>query len=134
MPHFWKSLLRWGEGRSPLAIALGSGLLMGCTVAPLEAWPLAWGAIAPLWVLVVRAGARSSADAEGDLGPSAWELGLAWGVGFHGIALSWITGVHPMTWMGVPWLASLAIALFCWIFITLWGAALVVARIAFRRS
>lgn len=127
MPHFWKSLLRWGEGRSPLAIALGSGLLMGCTVAPLEAWPLAWGAIAPLWVLVVRAGARSSADAEGDLGPSAWQLGLAWGVGFHGIALSWITGVHPMTWMGVPWLASLAIALFCWIFITLWGAALVVA-------
>jgi len=30
-----------------------------------------------------------------------------------------------MTWMGVPWLASLAIALFCWLFITLWGAALV---------
>ncbi|MBC6481445.1 MAG: apolipoprotein N-acyltransferase [Hormoscilla sp. GM7CHS1pb] len=31
-----------------------------------------------------------------------------------------------MTWLGVPWLASLAIALFCWIFITLWGASLVV--------
>ncbi len=30
-----------------------------------------------------------------------------------------------MTWMGVPWLASLAVAAFCWIFITLWGAALV---------
>ncbi len=30
-----------------------------------------------------------------------------------------------MTWMGVPWLASIAIALFCWTFITLWGAALV---------
>jgi apolipoprotein N-acyltransferase len=30
-----------------------------------------------------------------------------------------------MDWMGVPWLASIAIALFCWIFITLWGAALV---------
>jgi apolipoprotein N-acyltransferase len=29
--------------------------------------------------------------------------------------------------MGVPWLASLAIALFCWIFITLWGAGIVVA-------
>jgi apolipoprotein N-acyltransferase len=27
--------------------------------------------------------------------------------------------------MGVPWLASLAIALFCWVFLTLWGAALV---------
>ena len=30
-----------------------------------------------------------------------------------------------MTWMGVPWLSSLAIAAFCWTFITLWGAALV---------
>ncbi|MBO1348690.1 MAG: apolipoprotein N-acyltransferase [Hormoscilla sp. GUM202] len=54
-------------------------------------------------------------------------FGLAWGIGYHGIALFWITGIHPMTWLGVPWLASLAIALFCWIFITLWGASLVVA-------
>ncbi|MBD2773448.1 apolipoprotein N-acyltransferase [Iningainema sp. BLCCT55] len=46
-------------------------------------------------------------------------------MGYHGVALSWITGIHPMTWMGVPWLTSLAIALFCWAFITLWGAALV---------
>ncbi len=30
-----------------------------------------------------------------------------------------------MTWMGVPWLASLAIAIFCWLFITLWGTAIV---------
>ena len=30
-----------------------------------------------------------------------------------------------MTWMGVPWINSLAIAIFCWTFITLWGAALV---------
>jgi apolipoprotein N-acyltransferase len=29
--------------------------------------------------------------------------------------------------MGVPWLASLAIALFCWVFLTLWGAVLVAA-------
>lgn len=48
-----------------------------------------------------------------------------WGFGYHGLALSWITGVHPMTWMGVPWLASLAIALFCWVFIASWGAILV---------
>ena len=31
-----------------------------------------------------------------------------------------------MTWMGVPWFASLLIAIFCWLFITFWGAALVV--------
>ncbi|NEP01537.1 MAG: apolipoprotein N-acyltransferase, partial [Symploca sp. SIO2E9] len=51
--------------------------------------------------------------------------GLIWGIGYHGLALFWITGIHPMDWMGVPWLASIAIALFCWIFITLWGAVLV---------
>lgn len=51
---------------------------------------------------------------------------LAWGIGYHGLALFWITGIHPMTWMGVPWFASLLIAAFCWIFITLWGAAIVV--------
>ena len=32
-----------------------------------------------------------------------------------------------MTWMGVPWLASLGIAIFCWIFITLWGAGVVIS-------
>ena len=52
-------------------------------------------------------------------------LGLAWGIGYHGLALFWMIGIHPMTWMGVPWLASLAIAFFCWLFITLWGAVLV---------
>ena len=88
---------------------------MGLTPAPVGAWPLAWIGLAPLWFLVARSqGIR-------------WSVlqGLVWGIGYHGLALFWITGVHPMDWMGVPWLASIAIALFCWIFITLWGAVLV---------
>ncbi|MGK7897661.1 MAG: apolipoprotein N-acyltransferase, partial [Xenococcus sp. (in: cyanobacteria)] len=52
-------------------------------------------------------------------------LASLWAVGYHGLALFWLTGLHPMTWMGVPWLVSLFIALFCWIFVTLWGVALV---------
>ncbi|MBE9042372.1 apolipoprotein N-acyltransferase, partial [Oscillatoriales cyanobacterium LEGE 11467] len=92
-----------------------SGVLMGLTVAPFELWGLAWVAIVPLWVLLARSPTRVW----------AFSLSLAWGIGYHAIALFWITGVHPMTWMGVPWLASLAIALFCWVFITLWGAMLV---------
>ncbi|MEI2582305.1 apolipoprotein N-acyltransferase [Scytonema sp. PRP1] len=92
---------------------------MGLTVAPFGAWLLAWIALAPLWVLVVS----SSAQRKHSFPPIP--LSLAWGIGYHGVALSWITGIHPMTWMGVPWLASLAIALFCWVFISLWGAALV---------
>jgi len=103
-------------GNYSLLIALASGILMGLTVAPVGAWYLAWIALAPLWVLVVK-----SPDSRLPI-PHC----LLWGIGYHGIALFWITGIHPMTWMGVPWLSSFAIALFCWSFITLWGAALVV--------
>lgn len=46
-------------------------------------------------------------------------------MGYHGIALSWITGIHPMTWMGVSWFNSLLIAAVCWLLITGWGVILV---------
>lgn len=100
---------------SRLLLPLLGGILMGLTPAPVEAWFLAWVALVPLWFWVAKAqSVRQSALS-----------GLVWGIGYHGLALFWITGIHPMTWMGVPWLASLAIAIFCWTFITLWGAALV---------
>lgn len=92
--------------------AAGAGIAMGLTVAPTEAWGLGWVALAPLWVLV-----RQSPKPLW----SAW----AWGMGYHGLVLSWITGIHPMTWMGVPWATSLTIALVCWLVISLWGSALV---------
>ena len=105
---------------------------MGLTVAPVGAWPLAWIALAPLWVLVVKYTKTQNQSLPVTPAPPhpcspspLLPLPLLWGIGYHGLALWWITGIHPMTWMGVPWLASLAIALFCWIFITLWGAALV---------
>ena len=98
---------------------------MGLTVAPVGAWYLAWVALAPLWVLVVKS-PDSSVRAHSRASLPILHS-LLWGIGYHGIALFWITGIHPMTWMGVPWLSSLAIALFCCSFITLWGAALVVA-------
>ncbi|WP_017661188.1 apolipoprotein N-acyltransferase [Baaleninema simplex] len=94
-----------------LLLALLSGVAMGCTVAPVEWWGFAWIALTPLWVLLYRSPVNP-------LG-----LGFAWGVGFHGVALFWLTGIHPMTWMGVPWLASLAIAIACWMAVTVWGAA-----------
>jgi len=104
---------RWGL--PAFVLALASGILMGLTVAPVEAWFLAWIALVPLWVLVASPAPRKTKLLSA----------LLWGIGYHGIALAWITGVHPMTWMGVPWLASIAIALFCWAAITLWGAVLV---------
>ncbi len=98
-----------------LFITFISGILMGMTTAPIGAWFLGWIALAPLWILVIQQ--KKSFD--------KFLLGLIWGIGYHGLALFWITGIHPMTWLGIPWLASIAIALFCWIFITLWGAILV---------
>jgi len=128
---------------------------MGVTPSPVEAWPLAWIALVPLWFLVASAGFTpfvlsrspkplnlgktrfSPSRVGGETGRQVGKshrvqgirqcalYGLVWGIAYHGSALFWITGVHPMDWMGVPWLASIAIALFCWTFITLWGAVLV---------
>lgn len=89
---------------------------MGLTVAPFEFWILAWVALVPLWIVIFQS-SRSPFE--------LFVLALIWGLGYDGVALFWITGIHPMTWMGVPWLASLAISVFCWIFITVWGATLV---------
>lgn len=100
-----------------LIIALISGILMGCTVAPVGAWFLAWIALAPLWVLIVTSKQKKQFP--------LFPLGIAWGMGYHGVAISWITGIHPMTWLGVPWWPSLAIALVCWAFISLWGGLFV---------
>lgn len=110
--HIPKQLWR----ASPFLLSLLGGILMGLTPSPVEAWSLAWIALVPLWFLVVN---------QQSLRQTAL-YGFCWGIGYQGLALFWITGVHPMDWMGVPWLASLAIALFCWVFITLWGTILVV--------
>lgn len=101
-----------------LGIAFFSGIVMSLAVAPLNWWGLAWIALAPLWVIVNREQQVTHVS------PTA--CAIAWGIGYHGAALFWITGLHPLMWLGIPWLASIAITLFCWAFITLWGVALVV--------
>ncbi|MEG3987439.1 apolipoprotein N-acyltransferase [Microcoleus sp. S28C3] len=112
---------------------------MALTTAPVNAWLFAWVALAPLWVLVVSYQKPKIQEQKQKFLflPSFLKIHplqnplpnflfpLLWGIGYHGLALSWIMGIHPMTWLGVPWWPSLAIALFCWAFITLWGAALV---------
>ncbi|MEG4218477.1 apolipoprotein N-acyltransferase [Microcoleus sp. Pol14C6] len=111
---------------------------MALTTAPVNAWLLAWVALAPLWILVVSYQKPKIEEQKQKFLflPSFLNIHLLhplpnfllpslWGIGYHGLALSWIMGIHPMTWLGVPWWPSLAIALFCWAFITLWGAALV---------
>ncbi|CBN59003.1 MULTISPECIES: apolipoprotein N-acyltransferase [Kamptonema] len=111
-----------------LAIALIGGILMALATAPVSAWPLAWLALAPLWVMIASYEKPKLEEKKQKfflLPFSFFLLPSLWGIGYHGLALSWIMGIHPMTWLGVPWWPSLAIAVFCWVFITLWGAALV---------
>jgi apolipoprotein N-acyltransferase len=97
-----------------MGLALASGILMGMTFAPVEAWYLAWVALAPLWYLCCRQQ------------HSAIIYALCWGIGCYGLGLSWLFGIHPMMWMGVSYFESLGVAIFCVAFVTLWGASLAV--------
>ena len=103
--------IRWPWGK--LGWVGLSGGLMALALPPLSWWPLAWVALVPLWWVV--------------LGCSNWRAamgyGLLWGMVYYGISLAWITHLHPLMWLGVPWVGSVAIALGAWGIITLWGAA-----------
>jgi apolipoprotein N-acyltransferase len=90
------------------------GILLGLSLAPASTWWIAWGAIAPLWAITLKSHTRKQA--------AFW--GGCWGVGYHGAALSWIFGLHPLTWLGMSWATSLAITAIAWGFVTLWGACL----------
>lgn len=112
---------------------------MGLTVAPVGGWFLAWIALAPLWVLVVTSSKRKNQSPPASPASPA-PPALLWGIGYHGTALSWIMGIHPMDWLGVPWWPSLAIALFCWGFVSLYGGvflaiwATVMSRLAQQKA
>lgn len=96
------------------ALLASVGVLLGLSLAPAPTWWIAWGAIAPLWAFTVRASTPRQAAFGGS----------CWGVGYHGAALSWIFGLHPLTWLGMPWAASLTITALAWMVVTLWGASL----------
>jgi apolipoprotein N-acyltransferase len=103
-----------------------SGLGMGLATPPISASFFAYISLIPLWWCLVNPlaseGERVSKGRYKTRSP--WVLGAIWGLGYHGLALFWITGVHPLTWMGIDWWASLVIAVFCWLAITLWGMVL----------
>ena len=99
-----------------LVVVFVGGLLCALGCEPFGWWILPWFGLAPLcWSL-----SRSKSYRNNIL------LGLSWGLGYHGLVLCWIFGIHPMTWLGVPWFYSILIALGCWLFVSLWGASLVV--------
>lgn len=109
--HWQKRIsLQW----QPVAIALLSGMAMAGAIAPLNLWFLGWVALAPLW-WVLRQPRRQVSQFSKVL------AGTAWTVGYNGVAIAWILDLHPLTWLGIPWLGSVAITLFAWGFIVFWS-------------
>ena len=96
--------------------ALIGGLLVSLAPAPLNWWGFAWVGLIPLWWVVFPTK---------PLVKPTWQQTqlplILWSLAYHGLALRWITGLHPLTWMGIPWLGSVAIVAFAWSFITFWG-------------
>ncbi|MEN9232885.1 MAG: apolipoprotein N-acyltransferase [Gloeomargarita sp. DG02_1_bins_92] len=93
-------------------VLLLSGALLGLTPGEPWLWPLGWLALVPLWwVTFARKGTLRQ--------------GMLWGAAYHGLALSWLTHLHPLTWLGIPWGISLVIVMTIWFLVTLWGALLV---------
>ncbi|WP_404785219.1 apolipoprotein N-acyltransferase [Altericista sp. CCNU0014] len=100
----------WVQG----GLLAGVGVLLGLSLAPAPTGWMAWGAIAPLWTSTVAVPTRKQAAF----------LGGCWGIGYHGAALFWLFGLHPLTWLGMPWVASLTVTTLAWGVATLWGACL----------
>ncbi len=115
--RFGDGSVRFKHVKPAVGLLLG-GLLMG--IAPVNAWPLAWVALIPMWGLLHRPQPSTRRAFRRVLGGAA-----LWGVAYHGTALSWIVWwLKPLLGMGLPWLGGVAIAFFAWAFITLWGAAI----------
>ncbi|MEM6502381.1 MAG: apolipoprotein N-acyltransferase [Cyanobacteria bacterium P01_C01_bin.89] len=103
--------------RSPWLICVLGGILGGLALEPVGWFPLAGVALVPvLWTLGRGFSYRTVAIAS-----------FAWGFGFHGVGLWWLTGLHPLTWLGLDWWTSVGVALGCWLLVSLWGALLVTA-------
>ena len=112
LPFALSKLSRPDWNRSGLftgSVAVALGALMGQTAAPSPLWGLAWVGFAPLWIWVRATNLKQTAL-----------IGGCWGLGYYGTVLSWLLGLHPLTWLGLSWTTSIAIAVSCWGLATLW--------------
>lgn len=108
----WLEKLIHGWGWRQASLVILSGVVMAIALPPWSLWPLAWVGLVPLWWVVLATPQMGLAAA----------YGLLWGLVYYGISLAWITHLHPLMWMGVPWGSSVAIALSSWLFIVFWGS------------
>lgn len=98
------ALQRLGVGYK-LPVAFFFGCLFGLSSAGFELWWLAWIGLAPL--LVLLRGVNSKLEAA--------SVGLAFGVGYHGVSLSWYLGLGTLSWLGFHEILGTQISMFIWI-------------------
>lgn len=87
--------------------AILAGVGMALAAPPLSWSVLAWVSWIPLWWVVLPIAPPP--------GVTPGQVALLWSLAHYGILLHWIWDLHPLTWMGVPWLASVAIAIGAWL-------------------
>lgn len=100
--------------RIPYLVAIGTmaGVLAGLAVPGIGWWPMAW--LMP--ALLIGLYAYRVRISQSRL--PAWQLGLAtaaYGAGWGAMALGWLWGLHPLTWLGIPGWASLLITCGVWL-------------------
>jgi apolipoprotein N-acyltransferase len=87
----------------PLAFFFGG--LLGLSSAGFELWWLAWIGLAPL--LVLLRGCNTKVEAA--------VVGLAFGMGYHAISLSWYLGLAPLSWMGLHFIVGYQVSILIWL-------------------
>lgn len=88
-----------------LPIAFFFGCLFGLSSAGFELWWLAWIGLAPLLVLLRGVNAKLEAAL----------VGLAYGLGYHGVSLSWYLGLAPLTWLGFHEILGTQVSILIWV-------------------
>jgi apolipoprotein N-acyltransferase len=110
------ALQRLGVGYK-LPVAFFFGCLFGLSSAGYELWWMAWIGLAPLLVLLRGVNGKLEAAF----------VGLAFGVGYHAVSLSWYLGLGSLSWLGFHEILGRQVSMLIWILESIHQAILISA-------
>lgn len=90
---------------SKLPLAFLFGCLFGLSSPGFEMWWLAWIGLAPLLILVQALDTKIQAAL----------TGLAFGLGYHLVGLSWYLGLESMSWLGIHEIFGWQLTILIWL-------------------
>lgn len=90
---------------SKLPLAFLFGCLFGLSSPGFELWWLAWIGLAPLLILVQALDTKLQAAL----------TGLAFGLGYHLVGLSWYLGLESMSWLGIHEIFGWQLTILVWL-------------------